>query len=266
MRHLPPQSVWFGLALLAALSTVVGVSRRRGVDVATAFGLFSLLVVSAIAGARALWCVAAPEAGLEVIAADPSLAWHPLRGGYASLGGWIGAVLVGLVATRGWSWPRRWSMADVFVPSGLIAMSLARVGCLSNGCDFGVVTSRGLRYPPGSPAYQLHLERGLIEIGASHSAATFPLPVVLAASTGVLAAVAIVAAGRLAVGRAALGASAAYFLMRFLVETFRAPVTADVIAGPLNANHVLAVIGLVVTAVAWRSLDRRRGSTDRPRE
>jgi prolipoprotein diacylglyceryltransferase len=253
MTDLPPQSVFFGVALLLSLATVAVASRRRGVDAATGLALFSASVVAAIVGARLLWCVAAPEAGLAVVLRQPALVWHPLEGGFASLGAMAGAAAVAWLSTSEWSWTRRWAMADAFVPSGLVGLGVARLGCLSNGCDFGAAVGWGIRYAPGTPAYQWHVEQGLVEAGAVESAATFPLPIIMAGACAFLAVAGIVAMPTARYGRTAVFAACGYFCVRMLAETFRSPATVETIWGPLNVNHLLALVGLLGTVVLWRA-------------
>lgn len=252
MKGLPPQSVFFGVALLAALATAVGASLRAKLDAGTAFGVFSLAVVGVLVGARALWCVGSPEAGLSVVWERPELVWHPLRGGYASLGGWLGGGFAAGLAVHQWTWGRRWAYTDVWVPSGLVGMAVARLGCLANGCDFGVLAGWGIRYAPGTPAFRAHVDRGAIGPEAVQSLPTFPLPVVMAAAILTIAVVALATRRRWRSGRTAVGAATAYFAARFVLEFFRAPETVEVLVGPVNLNHLLAGMGLVATAIFWR--------------
>jgi prolipoprotein diacylglyceryltransferase len=252
MTELPPQSVFFGLAILAAMAAVLGTSWRARFDKGTAFGLFSLAAVSAVFGARALWVLASPEAGLEAALERPELVWHPLRGGFASLGGWAAAAGVLAAATRRWSRALRWRFADVVVPPALTGMAIARLGCLSNGCDYGVVQSWGIRYAPELPAYHDHLSRDLLAAGAGQSLPTFPLPAVLSGATLLIALSGGIAIDRLDVGKTALFTCVGYFSVRLVAETFRAPATVELVAGPINANHVFALFGLVALVAAWR--------------
>ncbi|MGM0556052.1 MAG: prolipoprotein diacylglyceryl transferase family protein [Myxococcota bacterium] len=252
MSQLPPQSVFFGLAILSALVGVLGLSWRARYDVATAFGLFSLAAVAAVVGARLVWVVASPEAGISAALEQPAIVWHPLSGGFASLGGWVGAVGALALATVGWSRSDRWRLADVTVPPALLGLAMARLGCLANGCDYGIVREWGIRYASDTPAYRSHVEEGLLAADAPYSLPTFPLPPSMSGATLLIAAAAFFGVRRFGVGKTAVFASGAYFFVRLVLEFFRAPETVESIAGPFNVNQVLALGGLVATVAAWR--------------
>src|SRR5262249_34036083 len=84
-----------------------------------------------------------------------------LRGGFAAYGGFLGGALAAWLALG-----RRDFLAygDTVAPALGLGTALTRVGCFLAGCDYGAPTrlSWGVRFPPGSPAFQDHLEAGWV--------------------------------------------------------------------------------------------------------
>lgn len=66
--------------------------------------------------------------------------------------------------------------ADKAVPYAALAYAVARIGCFTNGDDFGMVTSLpwGVEFASSTLAYNSHLDRGWIEFGALHSLTVHP--------------------------------------------------------------------------------------------
>lgn len=54
---------------------------------------------------------------------------------------------------------------DVIAPCLVLGLAIGRIGCLLNGCCWGVVCERpvGISFPYESPAYEAHVDMGLIK-------------------------------------------------------------------------------------------------------
>jgi phosphatidylglycerol---prolipoprotein diacylglyceryl transferase len=99
-------------------------------------------------------------------------------GGLTYYGGLGLAIPVGLWFIRRRRMPF-WRVADMGgygIPLGLV---FGRLGCLLAGCCFGspCPADRGIVFPPGSPAWEHHLEEGLIPRTALESLPTWPAQV-----------------------------------------------------------------------------------------
>jgi prolipoprotein diacylglyceryltransferase len=248
---LPAQSTWFGWGIVLGtcylLAAVWRLDARRLEALALAGGCG---VVGAM-GARTLHVAieAPPSLSVEWIA--------PWRAGFASFGLLGGAGLVALVYVHRRGFERAAPVLDVVVPAGFLALSIARLGCLANGCDFGAPTdgSWGLRYPSGTPVWELHQSLGLVEDRATWSAPTHPLPLYLAGGTWglVLGGEWLSSTGLLPSGTRAIGVATGYLAWRGWVETMRDPhlVAASFSRGgwELHLNQVLALSMLVVLGV-----------------
>ena len=95
------------------------------------------------------------------------------EGGLVFQGGFILVALILILLC----WRRHWSIgdiADLTAPVLPIAHAIARVGCLLNGCCFGIPWKHGVVYPAaGNEVLQRQIERGLLPPDA-----VSPLPVV----------------------------------------------------------------------------------------
>lgn len=236
---LPPQELFVGMGCLLMASLALWRGRRRGVEEWVVVAAVGLCGVGAVLGARILWAgVGGPGAsGL----ADSWAMWvDPRYGGFASLGGVAGGGLVLAGLRTRLPTERFWRLADVLVPAGLLGLAVARLGCLSAGCDFGAVAELpwSVRYPADAPAWRVHLEAGLLGAGAEWSRPVHPFPlydigvILLAAALGQVVSV-----------RAGLGAAVtgvAYLSGRVAVEEFRGPQEAVVAAG-LNVHQLFAL-------------------------
>lgn len=131
-----PYNTW-GLMLTAAFFAAALVVHRRsarvGIDPDKMVGLYIIAIVAGLAGARLLHYLGAQ--GTEFY--DNPLVYFDLsKGGFAVLGGVIGAAVLGVVYgfVRGIPVLK---MADVVAPAVILGMSIGRVGCFFAGCCHG---------------------------------------------------------------------------------------------------------------------------------
>ncbi len=145
------------------------------------------------------------------------------EGGLSLYGGFLGVTL-GVFVTSSFG-NRDWlATAESCAPALAGGLFIGRIGCFLNGCDFGVPTALpwGVQYPIESPAYQLHLQNGLITAGAPLSQPVHPTQLYESAfGLVVLAALWMPAWSALSVGSKLFGWVAAYSLFRFAVEGVR---------------------------------------------
>ncbi len=146
--------VWV-FALWAWLST----EEQRRVETAAAFGV---VVAAAFA-----------------VGAIPSLWQDSLA--LSSVGAGIGAVgaLAGFWLLSDRSDPE---LFDRLVPAGIAGLSVARVGCLFDGCDFGRVTEAvpAVIYGPDTRAWQMHVVEYGLSPGSDASLPVLPFAAYLA--------------------------------------------------------------------------------------
>ena len=122
-----------------------------------------------------------------------------------------------------------WRLLDIFALPTMAALMLHRVGCFLAGCCWGDVISQqhavlqGAQYPPGSLAYEQHLEMGMIEPGAL---ASLPVHAVQLYEAGLLLVMLLLLSRvpwrRLAPGTIAVLTICSYALIRFFIEYLRA--------------------------------------------
>lgn len=123
-----------------------GISPQQILDI----GLYSLLF--GIAGARLLHVLLNPGyyfyRPLEIIMLN--------RGGLAFHGGLLGGIIAA------WYYIRRnrmplWKTADMMIPYVALGQAIGRIGCVLNGCCYGLPTYSYFGfYPPGSIIAPLH--------------------------------------------------------------------------------------------------------------
>ena len=87
-----------------------------------------------------------------------------LDGGFSFHGGLLGGALGGACFASALKMPL-WRLADVFAPGLALAMFFMRLGCLCNGCDYGVATTApwGI-WLHGTRRHPIQLYEGLLSL------------------------------------------------------------------------------------------------------
>ncbi len=178
--------------------------------------------------------------------------------GTASWGAYLGAAL-GLTA---YAWLIRTNplrLLDTAASVAALSCVVGRWNCFLIGDDFGRVTSLpwGIRYPVGSPAWRVHLRRGLIDADAGWSLPVHPNQILLSAAA--LVAFLVTSAywrrHRDAPGRTLATFFLAYGALRFPVEFLRDPAAGGA-AGLLSHSQYMC-IGFVAAGLLMHRLFRR---------
>jgi len=128
-------------AFIAGLFAGLKYAKREGITAEHTIDLFMYVLVSSIIGARLFY----------VIGFFPEYRQNPIsilsinQGGMVFLGGVFG----GIAALMAYCRYRRinvWKMLDAATPSVAIGYAIGRIGCLLNGCCYGI-TLFGFRQP-----------------------------------------------------------------------------------------------------------------------
>ena len=139
---------------------------RNGNDPKRLSILLFIVAVGGLIGAR-LWHV---MTNWSMYAADGAHMFSLRMENFAIVGGLIGAILVGIIASKILH-VDMWMIADravIFLGGGI---ALARVGCFLNGCCFGRVTHMpwGVQFPTMSNAHVHQIAHGEGSIFGAHS-------------------------------------------------------------------------------------------------
>jgi phosphatidylglycerol:prolipoprotein diacylglycerol transferase len=171
--------------------------------------------------------------------------------GYGAIFGCVGALA--LLAPALAKLDRKEAL-DAFAPSLGVAVFVARIGCFFAGCDHGAPSTLpwAVTYPPGSHAFALHVERGLI---ASTQAASLPLhPTQLYEAAVGLAMVAIGWKAQQMRGSAFRASLFVYAAGRFVTEFFRGDANEARLGGLTTPQWLsIAVIGALVALQSRRN-------------
>lgn len=142
---------WYGILVVAGFIAGLWTASRRGLrDGLAAESIADLclwLMIGAITGAR-IWHVVAYWQ--EAYSHQP---WWEVfaiyHGGLVFHGGLIGASLATVFYTRAHRLPL-WKVADALAPSIPLGHAFGRVGCLMNGCCYGLPTQApwAVHFPP----------------------------------------------------------------------------------------------------------------------
>ena len=172
-------------------------------------------------------------------------------GGLVFYGGLIGGVAAVAVCLRVQGVPFL-RAADVMAPYVALGEAITRAGCFLNGCCFGVSCSYpwAVQFPPGSVAYQAHLDRHWITQSDAYSLAIHPTQLYMAG--GLLAGFALL---KWRLGRKSWDGSVvcdyllSYGILRFLVEILRGD-SARSIAGMTVSQSISVVLVAVAAGVS----------------
>ncbi len=119
-----------------------------------------------------------------------------------------------------------WQIADCAAPSVAMGLFITRTGCFLAGCCFGMRASDnfGVTFPPGSPAFALHLRQHLIATGASSSLPVHPTQLYSSLAGFILAITSLyfLLKKKQYHGQVFWGFIFFYALFRFVIEFFRA--------------------------------------------
>lgn len=154
-----------GLSFILGCWITLVLSSRDGFDRRVVRLILASAVAGAIIGARLVFVTA----NLSMIHSVADL-FRITSGGLVAQGGMLGGIVGALVACRACR-VDFWSFSDHAAPTLALGLALTRIGCFLNGCCFGRVTDSclGVTFPLGSPAYEHHLEEGLLSVGAGTS-------------------------------------------------------------------------------------------------
>ena len=247
---------YFKLAAIAALlASVIALrlaARDRASQMHTARAL-ACAYLGALAGGYLF------EAARALPAALASGSWLPvLHPGRAAYGGLLAAIAAAALYLRAAHQP----LAEFFDRSAVgagLGFALVRSGCFLAGCDYGLPTARGVRFPPGSLAALDHAHRGFIPLGAP-SLPVHPTQLyeaVLGLLAAALAAVPIVRGRR--DGRASAVFLGVYAVGRFAIEFLRGDRDRGQAFGLSTAQWVSLAIGVALLLSVLSVTGRRTG-------
>jgi len=133
--RVPILSYGFSLAIAFVACTLFGMreARRRDIDPDKVLDLALYVCISGIIGARLLFVLL----DVPTYFKDPIQIFNLRDGGLAYHGGFIVALLVGIAFSRR-SKLNGWILADIIAPLIALGYAIVRIGCLLNGCCFGL--------------------------------------------------------------------------------------------------------------------------------
>jgi phosphatidylglycerol:prolipoprotein diacylglycerol transferase len=176
---------------------------------------------------------------------------NPLAGPKTLYGVVVLLPLTVWIAGLGAHTPIRRSL-DLYTPALLSVLSIARLGCLLQGCCFGLHSSDfGVPFPPGSAAQAQHVVAGLVALGEP-SLPVIPTQGLEAVALALLAAWAVRKERRSPNASLFTPAIVVYSIFRFLIEFVRADVDRG-LYGPLATSQWIALAILVVVALGGGS-------------
>ena len=254
---------WFtcvGLAGIATLFAMLAVARRHRID-------------PAAAASAVLWCyLAAVAAGIAVPAtidaAEQLLATGRVQirwAGMTSFWGYLAGGLAVAAVCRAHAVPLA-RFADLAVAPLGGALVLARLGCFLAGCDYGKVSALpwAVRFPAHSPAWQDHVNAGLVAADRGESLPVHPTQLYEAALGLAIAIVAAAVARRRWArsddGRMFVLAAAIYAVGRLVVEDLRGDTGRGIYLG-LSSGQIFSLLVLAaIAAGAWLRRVRPNGA------
>ena len=233
----------YGLIFLAAITLAWWLARRnaRSVDIDPSHIdlLMPIAICAGVVGGTALALLLSAEEGIRVKL-------------FAVVG--VGAAAL-FVYSRFTKLPFR-RLLDVFALPVVAALMVHRVGCFLAGCCWGDVVSndvvRGVQYPPGSFAYEQHVDGGLIDAGAH---ASLPVHAVQLYEAGLLLVMLLILSRvpwrRLAAGTITILTVCSYVLVRFFLEYLRAD--SEAVLGNLTVIQLQCIVLMFSAVLLVRS-------------
>ncbi len=183
------------------------------------------------------------------------LAWPLVAhgGGASSVAAIFGASVVLLLVLRPWNGDGRW-MLDHLVPGGIAALSVARLGCLFDGCDFGRVTEvwPSVVHEAGSRAWETHIATYDLPVTSAESLPVHPFALYLAIWGFMAAAIGEWFRRRQAgAGLAGLVSAGLFFVGAGLIEWLREPATVPQLLEGISAYPLIYWMAALGTAMLW---------------
>jgi len=252
--------VVLGVALVAVLS------RRRMAEAGVTWGgLFDLSLAAAVGGAvgaRLFYFLPLWVRGLEP-GSHLFTRWADGSGFYGGFVVGSAAVLV-LAKVKGYPLLR---VADAGLGPFPAGFASGKLGCFFSGCCYGPRCDGfpGLRFPPGSLAYDTQASAGTIPRGAASSLPVWPIHLLeFAFGLALFGALAWLARRSKRPGEVSLGFVAGYAAWRFAIEFFRADPGRHGFNAGISDSQVMALVALAVAAALWAVLRRREPAAGAP--
>ncbi len=132
--QLPAYGVLMALGVMVGLFTIKLRANRSGLDGDRLVDLGLWVVIWALLGAKGLLVLVE----LPRYLGNPGQLFGLVRAGGVFLGGFIAAVVAGVILIRRYQLPG-WRTMDVMVPSLALSHAIGRIGCLMAGCCWGRV-------------------------------------------------------------------------------------------------------------------------------
>ena len=153
------QTLLLIIAFIAGLLVAVNEGKRFAIGRIDITDVVLWGFISAILGARLLFMVLNKD--FYAFTPDEFCTLGTLNGGFSLHGGLLAGGLIGLGVAR-YHNLAVWRLADVLAPGLAVAMFFMRLGCLLNGCDYGVITTVPWGIPlHGATRHPIQLYEGL---------------------------------------------------------------------------------------------------------
>lgn len=255
----------YGLFIVGALLGGIGLGKliamRLGRDFGPYYDLAFVVLIAAFPGARLLFILLNFD---EFLKAPLSMIFA--REGFVFLGGFISAVVAGIIFLRSKNLPI-WDTGDFGAPCLALGHAIGRVGCFAAGCCYGRPVDPdfaflGVSFPlvhkhTGEPflsfAYYDHLYRGLISPDAVASLPVYPTQLFEVAINLVICGVLLFAWTK----RKFSGQIFIYYLWfygaaRFGIEFLRGDLARGIFFdGLLSTSQILGLAAIGVGTVLW---------------
>ena len=239
------------LGALAAIVVLAREMKRSGERPEEIYGLLLLLFISAIAGARILYCMDFNDEfhyGLM----DVLKFW---RGGLTLYGGALLALATFVLFIR-WRQLDFWSIADLFTPPAALFVTFARGGCILMGCCYG---------KPCDPHFPLAMTFTDPTSMAPRDVPLYPTQALFTAAALLVFVVVLRARRRDGFkGEAVLLGVSLYSLLGLVIEFLRADrrVLYEMAGGTLSQNQIIgALVFLSVMGLYFYRRGRARDSS-----
>jgi phosphatidylglycerol:prolipoprotein diacylglycerol transferase len=240
----------FGLLVVAGFFAGVHLAARlaqeRGLEGSVLLDGAVLMLFAGIVGARLLFvALNAQEYGRDLL--QIGALW---QGGMSFHGGVIAGVATGFLYVRSRRQPAL-ALADAAAPGLALGYAIGRLGCLMNGCCYGGPTTLpwGMHFPPPAEAHLLYHPA---QVYAALINLAF-VPLLIAAYRRPHRAGQVLA---LYVGL--------YSTYRFLIESLRKGITAEVFAFGLTEAQCFSLLTLALAGAGWVWLARRGAPAPTP--